>query len=276
MSFEDDLGIPTDSAVGALIIVGGILTIITGVFGGLTVKFKKVFFAVPFVAMAFIVALLLLIGAMVALAPAGELVKEGCKEIEKGKAGLNPAIMYKELVDTNMCSAACPCDETFKDKWTSVDAETLARGGRTLESFEWKKGAVTDGVFTTFKECYDAKSAAGDMSKEGEGETAKSEEVKKAAEKWMKEKGSKALEALEDLYKEDKCASMCSTPLFFWSVSIEQGPPKTDCLSAAVSAMSDGTGPAGAVALLSGLALIVAGIGGFPLCTGFNDKNDDA
>jgi len=274
MSFEDDLGIPTDSAVGGLIIAGGILTIITGVFGGLTVKFKKVFFAVPFVALAFIVALLLLIGAMIALAPSGELVEEGCKFIAKEEnAGVNPAIMYKELVDTNMCSAACPCDEAFKDQWTAetVDAAQLTQSGRTLETLEWKPAG--DGVYTTFKACYDANSAAGDMSKDTESKT---EEAKKAAEKWMKEKGSKALESLEDLYKEDKCASMCETPLFFWGISIEQGPPKTDCLNAAVTAMSDGTGPAGAVALLSGLALIVAGIGGFPLCTGFNDKNDDA
>jgi len=179
VSFSKDLGIPTDSAVGALIIVGGILTIITGVFGGLTVKFKKVFFAVPFVAMAFIVALLLLIGAMVALAPAGELVKEGCKEIEKGKAGLNPAIMYKELVDTNMCSAACPCDETFKDKWTAdkVDAVQLSESGRTLETLEWKPAG--DGVYTTFKACYDTNSGAGDMSKDTGSKT---EEAKKKAE----------------------------------------------------------------------------------------------
>ena len=179
VSFSEDLGIPTDSAVGALIIVGGILTIITGVFGGLTVKFKKVFFAVPFVAMAFIVALLLLIGAMVALAPAGELVKEGCDFIEKEGAGVNPAIMYKELVDTNMCSAACPCDETFKDKWTAdkVDAVQLSESGRTLETLEWKPAG--DGVYTTFKACYDTNSGAGDMSKDTGSKT---EEAKKKAE----------------------------------------------------------------------------------------------
>lgn len=171
VSFEKDLGIPTDSAVGALIIVGGILTIITGVFGGLTVKFKKVFFAVPFVAMAFIVALLLLIGAMVALAPAGELVKEGCDFIEKEGAGMAPAIMYKELVDTNMCSEACPCDEAFKDKWTAVDAEQLTQGGRTIEDFVWKPAG--DKVYTTFKACYEANSGAGDMAKGSETEEAK-------------------------------------------------------------------------------------------------------
>merc|ERR1712070_689455 len=55
LSMSEDLNIPTNEAVGALIIVGGVVTIITGVLGGLTVKFKKVYFAVPFVAMSFIV-----------------------------------------------------------------------------------------------------------------------------------------------------------------------------------------------------------------------------
>lgn len=273
MSFEKDLGIPTDAAVGTLIIVGGVLTIITGVFGGLTVKFKKVFFAVPFVALSFIVALLLLIGAMIALAPSGELVKEGCEFIAKEEnAGLNPAVMYKELVDTNMCSEACKCDEAHKDKWTAdtVTTEQLTQSGRDIASLVWAPAG--DKVYTTFKACYDANSEAGDADMSKGSQT---DEAAAKAKQWMKEKGSKALESLEELYKEDKCASMCETPLFFWGTSIAEGPPKTDCLNAAVSAMSDGTGPAGAVALLSGLALIVAGIGGFPLCTGFNDKNDD-
>jgi len=50
-----------------MVIIGGILCIIVGVFGGLTVKFKKVYFAVPFVAMSFIIALFMIIGAFIAL-----------------------------------------------------------------------------------------------------------------------------------------------------------------------------------------------------------------
>ena len=105
-------------------------------------------------------------------------------------------------------------------------------------------------------------------------------DTKAKAQEWLKTKGSAALTALEEMFSDPKadnknCASMCSTPVFYWSRSIENGPAETDCLNAFVKDMTSGTMPAGAVALLSGLALIVAGIGGFPLCTGFNDKKDD-
>lgn len=124
LSMKDDLGIPTNAAVGALIIVGGIVTIITGVFGGLTVKFKKVYFAVPFVAMSFIVALLLLIGAAISLAGSGELVKEGCAFLAKDEAlGMVPEKAYTDLVETNMCSKVCPCDDAFKDKFQTLSPE---------------------------------------------------------------------------------------------------------------------------------------------------------
>ena len=122
VSMKDDLNIPTNAAIGALIIIGGIMTIVTGVFGGLTVKFKKVYFAVPFVAMSFIVALLLLIGAAIALAGSGELVKEGCEFIKK-EQGMSPGDMYTNLVETNMCSDVCPCDEAHKAKFESLTDE---------------------------------------------------------------------------------------------------------------------------------------------------------
>lgn len=88
----------------------------------------------------------------------------------------------------------------------------------------------------------------------------------------MNEKGIKLLGGLEELYD---CASMCKPGLFYFTKSIEIGPASEDCINAAVNAMSTDAKPAGAVALLSALALIVAGIGGFPLCTGFNEKKDD-
>lgn len=108
----------------------------------------------------------------------------------------------------------------------------------------------------------------------------KTGDMEEKAKTWFVTKGSDALTALESMFADPKadvknCASMCQTPVFYWSRSIENGPPETDCLDAFVKDMTSGTMPAGAVALLSGLALIVAGIGGFPLCTGFNDKKDD-
>lgn len=45
---------------------------------------------------------------------------------------------------------------------------------------------------------------------------------------------------------------MCETPVFHWSSSIAKGPAKQDCLTAVVNEVSEGTAPAGAVALLSG------------------------
>ena len=124
VSMSKDLNIPTNAAIGALIIIGGIMTIVTGVFGGLTVKFKKVYFAVPFVAMSFIVALLLLIGAAIALAGSGELVVEACNFLEKDEDfGMKPALMYTNIVETNMCSDVCPCDEAFKAKFETLSDE---------------------------------------------------------------------------------------------------------------------------------------------------------
>ena len=107
----------------------------------------------------------------------------------------------------------------------------------------------------------------GQTSSDSDYEAAKAE-----AQKWMEDKGVKLLAGLEGLYN---CASMCKAGLFYFSKSLSEGPATEDCLTAAVTAMSSNAKPAGAVALLSALALIVAGIGGFPLCTGFNDKKDD-
>jgi len=88
----------------------------------------------------------------------------------------------------------------------------------------------------------------------------------------MKTKGAEMITTMEERYE---CAGMCEPGLFYFSKSLDKGAARKDCLRASVEKMAEGTGPAGVVALLSGLALIVAGIGGFPLCTGFNDKSEE-
>lgn len=113
LDLNSELGIPNDKEVGALIIAGGVFCIIVGVLGGLTVKFKKFYFAVPFVGLAFIIGLLLLIGAALALGPKDKTVELGCEKLlELTKGSSNPADVYSDLVDRNMCSDVCPCDES--------------------------------------------------------------------------------------------------------------------------------------------------------------------
>jgi hypothetical protein len=35
------------------------------------------------------------------------------------------------------------------------------------------------------------------------------------------------------------CASLCKTPLFYMSLSVEEGRPETDCTTAILNAMSE-------------------------------------
>lgn len=162
-------------------------------------------------------------------------------------------MIYADLVDANMCTDACPCDEAHKDKLAGVEG---------VDTMVFKPAG--DGVFAKFSDCYaNAKNKP----------AGKSAEVSQKAKEWMEKTGIKAVELMELSFAEEKCASMCTKGKFYFTRSIEDGPPETDCLSALVGSMQ--SMPAGAIALLSGLALIVAGIGGFPLCTGFNEKNDE-
>lgn len=55
------------SGFSNLILAGGVLAIITGVMGLLTAKFKNPFFTAPFIALSFIIGLLMFIGAMLSL-----------------------------------------------------------------------------------------------------------------------------------------------------------------------------------------------------------------
>lgn len=126
---------------------------------------------------------------------------------------------------------------------------------------KWKPAG--DKVYTKFKDCYEANSKVGYSD----------DKLDEKAKEWFKTKGVEAIQFLEEMYKEEKCASMCKTPQYYFTRGIEDGPPKTDCFTAVVESMQ--SMPAGAIALLSGLALIVAGVAGFPLCTGFNEKNDE-
>lgn len=75
------------------------------------------------------------------------------------------------------------------------------------------------------------------------------------------------------------CAGVCKTPLFYTTLDISIGKPSIDCVNAAVDKLQSSAKPAGAVALITGLILIIGMIGGFPLCQGYEEMmggDDDA
>lgn len=66
---------------------------------------------------------------------------------------------------------------------------------------------------------------------------------------------------------------MCVTPLFYLSQSVEIGPPTGDCVSSVVDKIAGNMGAA-AVTGVTGLLLLIASVGAFPLCSGKSDKDD--
>lgn len=76
------------------------------------------------------------------------------------------------------------------------------------------------------------------------------------------------LNALEERYS---CASMCSVPLFYLTKDVAQGPPETDCFTAAVEEITDNR----LAAIIFGstaLVLLFAILGAFPLCSKDNEE----
>jgi hypothetical protein len=91
------------------------------------------------------------------------------------------------------------------------------------------------------------------------------------SKKFLSEGGLDFLELIET---EFDCASMCKTPLFYMTRSIEDGMPEQDCLSGTLKGMGKKGRPAAIVALITALLLFIAMVGAFPLCTGFKKQDD--
>lgn len=109
------------SGFSNLILAGGVLAIITGVMGLLTAKFKNPFFTAPFIALSFIIGLLMFIGAMLSLFAATHVTdaeQQMCElqeSPESPKSGDLIFQKYNQLVDQWVCSGACPCDLALKE-----------------------------------------------------------------------------------------------------------------------------------------------------------------
>jgi len=66
---------------------------------------------------------------------------------------------------------------------------------------------------------------------------------------------------------------MCETPLFYLSQSVSVGKPTKDCVTSVVDEIAGNMGAA-AVTGITGLLLLIASVGAFPLCSGKSDKDD--
>ena len=82
---------------------------------------------------------------------------------------------------------------------------------------------------------------------------------------------SGGLAFMKEFEKKLDCAGVCKIPLFYTTLSIEIGKPTQDCVNAAVDKLQDSAKPAGVVALLTGLVLLIGMLGGFPLCQGYEE-----
>jgi len=74
---------------------------------------------------------------------------------------------------------------------------------------------------------------------------------------------------LNDIETEFECSGVCYTPLFYLTKPVSDGPATKSCDEAIVDKLS-GNYAGAAVAIVTAIALLVAFIGSFPLCMGFN------
>lgn len=79
------------------------------------------------------------------------------------------------------------------------------------------------------------------------------------------------LYSLEERYS---CASICQVPLFYLVKDVAEGPPETDCFTAAVEDITNNE-TAAIIFLVSAVILFVAMLGGFPLCCKAEGKKEE-
>ena len=84
--------------------------------------------------------------------------------------------------------------------------------------------------------------------------------------------GFEFLSALEDKFD---CASVCTVPLFYITKSVGNGRPIQDCIDGLVEGLSSSMGLAGLMSVITGIILVVACIGAFPLCMGPKDEEEE-
>ena len=86
---------------------------------------------------------------------------------------------------------------------------------------------------------------------------------------------SGGLDFLSEVEKQLECASACEIPMFYAATHIARGKPSKDCANAIVDKLQDTATPAGIVASITGVLLLSAMCGTFPLCSGYNDPYEE-
>lgn len=71
---------------------------------------------------------------------------------------------------------------------------------------------------------------------------------------------------LSDLEEKFNCASVCSTPLFYITKDVKEGPPTNDCVTAAMEELMQNQN-AVIICAATGILLLISISGAFVLCS---------
>ena len=233
----------------------GVVTLITGLLGCATAKFKKPWFAILFILLTFVLGCTLLI--VGALATFGGAIYD--KAAGVACAADSSYSMYKDAVDQRLCTDQCRCNEEYKTLWESQQDEMrelgqFERAGRDMNSFKWTSNQ--DEIFEDWLSCYEAKMKDSWDSNSNQA-------------RFIEQGGFEFVKGFED---EFDCGGVCEVPLFYMSRPISDGPPTKGCVEAAAKGMAGKLGTTGVVALITGIMMLIGMIGACPLCTGFSEE----
>lgn len=134
--------------------------------------------------------------------------------------------IYEQIgINEYMCSSDCPCkDVEAKSAWTDGELEVR---GRDMPCKAWDFSGVKNGQtveYTTYKQCILETEETTEL---GESSSGFAIFAKKFREQLDFEQIMSWIEFFETKYD---CAGICQPSVFFWSKSIEQGPPSKRCI----------------------------------------------
>lgn len=267
--YKTTFTVPSSAVVATLCLVGCIFGIIIGLLGLCLCKWPNPCFSIIYFILAFISGLIAFIagGSILGGLVSGKFKETACKaEVPStgGKSYETVAVeQYSKYVDNLMCTDLCPCNE--KQYVTGyADYSDSDLSPRTVASM--KKDPAG---FGNWLECYEK-----NIKTSSKTTACTAEETAKGCvstsdadyEKFIKNGG---VQFLSDFEKKFKCAGFCKPGLFYVTRNISMGKPDRDCLAAMQEEYGNNTG-VGAVAVITGLILLVAAFGAIPLCTDYN------